>query len=224
MKKWMSLILATAMVLSLTACGGMEDVCGTLGGGESAPTSTPQEDATFDFGTTVGGTYENKFIGLGCTLGSDWSYKSDAEIRELNQMTLDMVGDELANQIENAQVLYDMAAYHSNQADNIIVTLEKLTLAQVIATNLETMYEQSGPQVVSALSNMGYANVEWTVTEATVGGKTFAAMKVTSTINEVPMYQLSVATKCGKYIASVAITTFAEDKTQSILDAFYLVD
>ena len=238
MKKSLAILLAALMLLGATACDGGENVRGTITGGDSsvpvsddssAPisdedSSTPEAGEKFQFGSTVGGKYENTYIGIGCELDSQWTYKSDAEILAQNNLTMEYMDESTADLLENAQLIYDMMAIHSNGVNNVLVNLEKVTPLQLVATDLNTMLEQSVPSVESAMTNMGYTNFTWEVSDVTIDGKTFPALKIRSEINGVVAYQTNVSIKCAQHIASLTVTCFAENDTQTILDSFYLLD
>ena len=242
MKKGLVCFLAALMLLATTACGGDEDVRGTIGGGESTENENPSQSTTastsgtqttttgkpeeekFGFGTTAGGEYTNRYIGIGCKLDDNWTFKSDEEILAQNNLTKDYLDEDIAELLDNSQIIYDMMAVHSNGTDNLLVNLEKTTMLQAALTDLKAMLERTAPTAESALSGMGYTNFTWKVEEVTIGGQKFAALRNRAEINGVTMYQLTVAVRCSQHIASIGVTTFGEDKTDDLLAKFYLVE
>ena len=105
MKKLISVLLAMALAFSVTACGlGSADAPkGEYKPAEqeqtqSADTKTedtetedtlpddtrPEEDNDFSLGTMQGGTYENAYIGIGCTLDENWTYKTAEEMQDIS--------------------------------------------------------------------------------------------------------------------------------------------
>lgn len=209
MKKWAAGLLAVLLLLTATACGGDEDVRGTIQGGESVgdksdsdattttassdkeavttiassdgetatttassdkgttaatassgkgTTTTAAQDDEYKFGSTVGGKYENTYIGIGCTLGSDWTYKSDAEILKQNNLVKDVVDEETEKLLAQADVLYDMMAVHSNGMDSINVNLTKASTLQLMTLDVKQSLEQSQAQIKTGLGSMGYTD------------------------------------------------------------------
>ena len=88
MKRVLALALAAMMLFALAACG--EDT--------ATPTTTaPAAGSSLELGKVNGLTWENEFIGLGCTLTSDWTFKTDEEIRQLNNIVEDALDADLAD-------------------------------------------------------------------------------------------------------------------------------
>ncbi len=196
----------------------------TTGSKTTTTTTGETQNEGFQFGSTAGGTYTNDYIGIGCKLDSTWTFKSDEEILELNNLTKDLLDEDIAELLESAQVIYDMMAVHSSGMDNVLINLEKTSVLQAALTDLKAMLEQTVPTVESALTGMGYTNFAWEVGEATIDGKRFAALKNSSQINGLTMYQLTLVFRCNQHLASLCISTYGEDKTNQILNTFYLLD
>ncbi|MBE6770088.1 MAG: hypothetical protein E7548_04970 [Ruminococcaceae bacterium] len=223
MKKLFALLLALVMVLSLTACldnKSEDDLRGDqIVNGTSSTVSQPE----FSLGSTSGLTYENKFIGIGCKLDSDWTFYTDEEIRELNNVTADLAGEEFEDILKNSAVIYDMFASHSNETDNINVNLEKVNPLTLAAIDLTENYKQLMPTMKQGFENMGYKNIQMKTGTVTIDGKDFASMSTSGEIGEFKMYQTAFCLKCNGYIANITITAFDKDAVDTILDKFYLV-
>ena len=95
MKRYISLLLAAVMALTMTACGGKpdtEDIGGTVRPGvtENTGTGTVQpgtDDETqdgFEPGSVSGGVYANEFAGIGCKLDDSWVFYTQEQMAELN--------------------------------------------------------------------------------------------------------------------------------------------
>lgn len=189
-------------------------------------TDAPETDVTepeFSLGAVEGINYENKFIGIGCNLPSDWAFYTDEQIRELNNVVTDMAGEEYKDLMESATIVYDMFATSSDQVSNINVNLEKADPLTLAVTDLADSLEQSIPMVKQGLENMGA-----TVTEAEVGtvmidGEEFDCLRVTAEIYGLSMNVLTFGKKCNGYMAAVSITATSEDALQEILDCFYVI-
>ena len=212
MKKLLALTLAILMVFSLTACSTLLDQFGALTGKK------------FERGTVSGRKYESNFIGIGCELSAEWKYKSDAEIKEMNNIVSDMMDEEIAEAMEEGAVLYDMMAISSNGRDNILVTLEKVNPVALKKLDISKNFEKAYASVASSFQNMGYTDVEHTISTGSIDGKTFETMKITGRINGISMYQINFCVKCNGYLASVAITTMGADRTADLMQTFYIID
>ena len=208
MKKLIAVTLAAVLCLSLCACGIVD--------------MPPNRE--FSLGTVEGLKYENKFIGIGCELDTGWSFKTEEEIRELNNFTQDMMDKDLQEALKNATVVYDMMAMGPNQADNIIVNLEKVPNARLMTLDLAKNCETLFPSVESSLKNVGYTNITHSIETVKVGGKDFTAMKLQASLYGASMYQTNFFVKCNGYLASVAITTMGINNVDNLLSNFYIAN
>lgn len=223
MKKLFALLLVLVTLLSFAACGTDDDDIRGDQTGSPSSSATVSSDAAFSAGATSGLTYESKFIGIGCKLNDEWTFYSDEQIRELNNATADLAGDEYKELLENATVIYDMFASHSNQVDNINVNLEKVNPLTLATLDLEKNFEGMFSTMEDTLENIGYTNVQCETDTVKIDGKDFACMNIVSEISGLKMYQTSIAIKCNGYLASITISTFGENKVSDILENFYLI-
>ncbi len=187
-----------------------------------AETEPAVNDAEFNLGTISGSVYENDFIGIGCNLDSDWRYYSDAEIRQLNNITTDILGDEYKELMESADVVYDMYAINQNGIDSINVTMEKANSLQILLLDINENYKKLAPEMIELYESMGYTNISYTIEDIYISGKSFPAMKIKTEINGVSAYFLSLSLKCNGYLAGVTVGTFYTDYIDDILLDFYL--
>lgn len=187
---------------------------------------TPTEETTeaeFSLGDVEGLNYENKFIGIGCNLPSDWTFYTDEQIRELNNIATDYFDEEYQEIIANAQLVYDMYAITGDQLKNINVNLEKVNPTTLSMVDLADIYEQNEAVFKQTFENMGYTNITFEHGTVMIEDQSFASFKTTAQINGIDAYQLLFSTKCNGYIANFAITTYAEDATDDVLSYFYLI-
>ena len=195
---------------------------------------TPTEEATeattentteaqFSLGAVEGLNYENKFIGIGCNLPSDWTFYTDEQIREINNMALDLAEEDFEAAMANAQLIYDMYATSNDQLKTINVNLEKVDAVTLAMIDLADVYKQNEALMKQGLENMGYTNVTFDEGTVMIEDETFACMRITAQYNGVTMYQLGFATKCNGYVANFTIATFNADYTDNILSYFYLI-
>lgn len=204
MKRVLSILVILSLIFTFTACA--------------------ENDREFELGTTKGLIYENKFIGIGCELKSDWYFYTDEQIRELNNFSMNVAGDEFKELAENADVFYDMFASASDNQSNINVNLEKVSNIKLATLDIEENYEAIYPTVETSLRNMGYSNFKHSVGSVTISDKDFPTMFISAKFSTFDMYQALINIKCNGYLASVTITATSEDAVNSLVDCFYLLD
>ena len=221
MKRVLALLIVLMVVFSFAACGAdQEDVRGEQINNGSA---TAGSDAEFSLGDTEGLTYENKFIGIGCTLENGWSFYSDEQIKQINNAAKDMAGDEYAEEMKNAELVYDMFATDANQRNNMNVNLQKVNVVTLATYDAEKSFRSQFDSLKQALENMGYTDVAFEIGNIQVAGKDYVCLNISAQINGVNMYQKMIAIKCKGYIATITVSTLLEDTTEAIYAKFYAV-
>ncbi len=241
MKKTMGFILSMALLLTAAGCGSDEDVRGTVEPAatdaaeateatetaEATEAAEADEEATeaFEFGEVSANVYENKVIGLGCELSSDWTFYTDEQILEMNSLALEAMDEEAAEMVADATIIYDMYAMHSDGMSSINVNLENVGVASYALYSEKDSLENAKDILVDSMENMGYENASAELTTVTVAGEEFDALSTTASISGLDMYQLIFVKKCGgKYFANITVTTFGEDFTQDVIDSFYIAE
>ena len=193
---------------------------------ETDVTDAPATDVTepeFSLGDITGLNYENEFIGIGCNLPADWTFYTDEQIKELNNVAADLAGEEYKEAMENATVVYDMLATSPDMLSNVNINLEKGDPILIAATDLADAFENTLSLTKQSLENMGAVITSTEIGTVTIDGESFTSLRITSEINGFTMCQLIFATKCNGYIAYIGITTTDDAAVQEILDCFYTV-
>lgn len=214
MKKILVCLLTLALVLSFAACGSTSNVRGEV---SYQPTEKVEEE--FDIGSSVGNTYKNKFIGIQCTLDSNWTFLTDEEIRAQNESTLGMVGEEYKDALANASVVYDMVATHANQTDTVNVVMEKMTVANMLITE-EQYLSLSKDSAIGGLQSMGFVIDSSEVTKIQFAGAEHYALVLKGNYAGISFYETLVVIKCSGYIAAVTVGTWNVDGCMDILNQF----
>ncbi|MBQ9846954.1 MAG: hypothetical protein IJO58_04005 [Clostridia bacterium] len=226
MKKIIALLLAALMMFMLVSCGDDTNVRGEIGGNDATNSDAAASESTdsetdLELGSSSNNTYENKFLGIGCKLDSNWTFLSDAEIREANNLTQDLLDDELAEQLENASVIYDMQATKADSSANIVLNIEKIGSLSGALMSEEEYANSTLDGLKSGLESAGLSNIEASVTSVTFAGKEHAAIVVIGEAYGVKVYEKIVCFKKGKYVAAVAFASYNDDTTDEMLSYFY---
>ena len=205
--KRIALLLVFVMALLLVSCSGNNDVRGEV----------------IELGSTSDNKYENKFFGIGCKLNDDWTFLSNGEIREMNDITNDMGDDEMASTLETAEIIYDMSAVKSNSSGNIVINIENLGIISS-ATMKEDEYAASSVEgIKSTFEDLMAENISVKKTTVTFAGGSHAAIEVGCEISGIKVYQKVVCYKKDKYMACIALTSYNEDTTDEMLSYFYAI-
>lgn len=225
MKKLLALMLAVLMIFALAACG--ENTATHRRRKNKATDSTtlpPAADKELSLGKVIGTTYENEFIGIGCTLDNGWTFKTEKEIKEANSIVMDAAGEELAEALKNATIIYDMSATGPNGMDSINVNLQKGSKSALNKLDIATNYVNCFPSVKQMLQNMGFTNISYTIDTVTIDGEIFDTMNIEASINGILLYETLFSIKCDGYLANITVGTYYSNNTAEILESFYLTD
>lgn len=241
MKRVLALVLSLIMVLSFAACGEEPDVRGEqiVNGTENANTTLDTTEANDDdvadttaaaedekelaLGAIDGLTYENAFIGIGCTLDSSWTFSTEEEIMALNNMGAELIAEEYQEALKNATVIYDMMATKDNMTDTIQVVLEKLNPLQIVALNVADNYNAVSDVLKQTYESAGGSDYKDEISKLTIDSETFDAMNVSVNINGVTIYQTILSIKCGSYLATITFTATEAAAISEIVEGFYLI-
>lgn len=231
MKKLFVLLLVLLVVMTFVACGSQENIRGEQkveGSSSNEGVSNIESDdevnsdEEFSLGSVNGLTYENKFIGLGCSLDSEWTFYTDEQIKDLNNITLDAVGEEVEEIIKASDIVYDMYTSRNNGLDSINVNLEKVNPVQLALINLEDYYLNAAPTLVKGLENMGLSNITYETGTITIDGQEFDCLNVEADIQGINFYETLFSVKCNGYLANISIGNTGENNIDDIIESFYL--
>lgn len=211
MKKFLCLFLTIILVAGLCACGGNGDVRG-----ETPAESTPE----FSLGGTNNNTYKNDFLGISCTLPSEWVFYTDEQILELNNIVGDVIDEDIAEQLKNAKIIYDMYVTEPGVGNSINVNMEKLNALQIVGLNIKNTLEAQMDTIRDAYTGMGYTNINIGYQKVTVDGKEFDGMRVTANYQGVNLYLTVFTFLRGSYLANVTVSSLQTDITDTILGYF----
>lgn len=184
---------------------------------------TNAEKAKPSLGYVSNNVYENEFIGIGCKLDSEWTFLSNDEILEQNQLTTDLLGDEYKDMLEATDILTCMMANHRNGI-SINVQMEKLPSSHS-STSAQQYVDASKNQISRPLRNMGVKNIVVKTTKIDFAGKKRPCLTLVGDYYGNAIYEVFIPIKCTSgYMAGITVCTFFEDTTEDVLSNFYALD
>ena len=239
MKRFVSMLLALVLALSMTACGaaGSEAPKGEYKPAEQDQTqdtlpddTVPEEDNDFSLGTMQGGTYENAYVGYGCTLGGNWTYKTAEELQDITGLTKDIFEEGGADVSNFTQVL-DMMAECADPYASININYTALSAQERVAHRMageEGLVDGTLQQKDMLISTYAQAGIEVSAMEkvsVTFCGEERWAIHTTASIQGTPYYILQLFdTNIGPYYVTLTLGAFVEDTTPQLLELFYSLD
>lgn len=175
-------------------------------------------------GTNDGKVYENKFIGIGYKLNDGYTLYTDEQIKELNNITSDMAGDEYRELMSNATIIYDMFAADSSGLNSINLNLEKLDDQQMAPLNIKQNFEAAVDIMEDTYNNLGCTNFKYDISTVEIDGREVDALYIEAEINGTSLYQTLFGVKCDGYLANIAVSTYFTNTTSDIINNIYWLD
>ena len=223
MKKLLAVLLTLVLVFSLCGClgGNNDDVRGDITSGNQSETEKETEkEPEFSLGKATNNTYKNDFLGITCTLPSEWVFYNDEQILKLNNIVGDVVDKDVAEQLKNANIIYDMYATYQNEGSSININLEKLNAAQIITLDIKKTLEAQIDSIKSTYQNMGYTDINAAYQKITISGKEFDGLKISAKIQGINFYTTVFTFRKGSYLANVSLGSLQTDKTNTFAGYF----
>lgn len=242
MKKIIALLLALLCIVSvMSGCSALEDFAEGFKDGVKEEISTPVDDDTknknddetstptvddkeeekeFAFGVTNGKQYKSDFIGISCTIPEDWDFFDEEAIKELNDIALDAMDDDIAEKLKNANVIYDMYASNASTADNVNINLEKIPSYMASNLNVEEVLKKQFTAIEQSLESAGASVNEIKYIEIEVDGQKIDGVFITSTVSGTKLYQKMIAFDRGNYLVYITATSFDANGADEILSFF----
>lgn len=175
-------------------------------------------------GTNDGKVYENKFIGIGYKLNDGYTLYTDEQIKELNNITSDMAGDEYRELMSNATIIYDMFAADSSGLNSINLNLEKLDDQQMALLNIKQNFEAAVDIMEDTYNNLGCTNFKYDISTVEIDDREVDALYIEAEINGTSLYQTLFGVKCDGYLANIAVSTYFTNTTSDIINNIYWLD
>ena len=174
------------------------------------------------FGEVKNDTYENAFIGLGCTL-EGWHYYSDAELETVNQRTKAALSDDLAELVD--QNIGIMMAEREDGMQNVNIQLQNVKdyVAIYNMMGLEYVATSSLGGFESSLEAAGFTDIQLGVGELNIGDKTFTCVTGEYKLSGIQVYFKQIWDLRDNYLVTVTATTVQDNTTDEVFSNFFLL-
>lgn len=166
-------------------------------------------------------TYENQFAGIGFSLPESWDFYTDEELNKLYHQSVGAMPDGNEGYVSSVRSFYDMGAHSSDSSDTVIVHLSR---SSVPVTDDE--WKETSQTMVESFKYMGYSDIESERIKVNISDTEFDAIKSQGKYMDsefYPAYFLQIYFAREDYAVSVAIGTIGDDKTEELLEKFYLL-
>lgn len=215
MKKIFALVLALAMLLALTACGGS---------GAKEPQQPEEPESILGVYDETTYVYTNEFAGLGCRMDENWTVLDQEQIAEVMGLASQLVTDEDAkNMLENSGTVQPFYALTEEGLVTVNLGIENLGLLYGTLLDEKAYAERGVDQLGPALESMGMTDVTTEITTMSFAGGNHTAIRLHGAFQGVDFYETLVCVKVNSYIAVVTAGSYLEDKTEAVLDMFYAI-
>lgn len=183
----------------------------------AAETPMTPEETEFQSGRVEGGTYTNEFLSVACQLGDEWTYLTDEEIAQLNgEIGESLTDEELSEMFSNGKTVQDMYAASADGTATINVIFEDMGVLYGAALDEDAYINLVMPTLEDALMQAGMSDIQVEAGSMEFAGADHSTLRVTSTISEIPVYELMVCVKEGNYMGVITLASYLEDTTEEM--------
>ena len=221
-RRMILLVFALTLVLLTTGCAQIQlaisgqiephQILATVLGQTSADASAETEQNAV-FGSWDGNTYTNSYAGFGCQLDEDWVYQGAEEDGNRLPQTTDMLAEN-AKELATIHVLYTQLGFEERLTYGMLSQEEILDTLLTEQDSLTQSYSQQGTEV----SSIEKVQVQYL-------GQEHFALKTETVTDGIPCYTVQIMDyTAGEYGVTLSVNSYLEDKTQQLLDLFYVVE
>ena len=258
-RKVTGLVMALALAMAFAACGGKdaEDISGKItpvvsdeqekGDTDAAPTEAAKDEESkateepkateapeetgnnTSLGRVQGGKYVNEYMGISCTLDSNWEFYTAEELQELPQNVEELfAGTEAEDLMSNLQSITDMTAENATELTSMNIMYQKMSMQERLAfasmSNddvVEAMVTSQKDMLIATYAQAGINVHEMYKKTVTFCGEECDVIYMACDVNGVAYYGIQVFDyKLGDYAVTLTVTSFVEDKTEDLLKLF----
>lgn len=174
------------------------------------------------FGEVKNDTYENAFLGLGCTM-EGWHYYSDSEMETVNRRTKEALNNEFDELVDQNIAVMMVEKPDGTQNLNIQLQNVKNYASLYKASGLQFLAESSMSAYKSTLEAAGYTDIQLTTGVYTIGDRSYTCVGGQYKLRGVQVYFRQLWDLRDIYLATITATTLLEDKTDEIFSKFFLL-
>lgn len=208
MKKFLAILMALALVLSLAACGEKaapttestteattesttESTSEETSESTEEPAATINKEVASYLGTVENNVYVNEAAGFSFTPAEGWTLLDMEQVQQLNTIDLTSIVDaaDLKDALSTAQIIPLYAG--NDDGDNFGATMSVLSEEEATMTE-EELIESLIPQLEQAYASMGYTVENIEAGKVLVGDVEKACINQTMTVNDVTVYQAQI--------------------------------
>lgn len=199
---------------------------------EPESTTPVLEERPLTLGVVDGSTYTNSYAGFGFTLGEGWSILPADQLQELPEQVKDAVaGTQIGDAMQNVQQFTDVMAENANEFVSMNVLMQKVGAQEMLMYMmlseedlLDTTLTQKDA-MIDAYSAMGMTVSSMEKVTVTFLGEEHFALKTVAETQGVACYMLQLFDyNQGEYSITLTLSSYLEDKTDSMLDLFFAVE
>ena len=246
MKKTISLILSLCLLLTLCACGGESSAADKTGeqpaaeapaaeepaaeapaAEESAAEETDAEEPALDENavplgelseTEAGTRYENRYLGIGVTLGSEWTVATEEDMAQIIGAAQSMFeGGSYEELVKNAQMFYDLYAMRNDGAS---MNLNFSDLGGAKIADLDAYMEAMLPYLQQMMESGQMENVTVELNKVQFAGSERTGVLMQADSPNGRYYAQQFYFLANGRIAVLSLGTFGENSTGEIAAMF----
>lgn len=228
MKKTITLLLVLALALSLCACGS-KNVSGTVTPAEPAaePETSVEEapaepEAELELGTVSGTRYENAYFGIGCEMDDSWVFADQEELAGMIGLTADAIGGDVGESMRSADMFYDLFAQSESEMASVNIVVQNIGVAAGLMTE-DQMVSAALPTLAEQLEPAGFSDIQVEEITADFMGGEHHAIHLSAMYQGVQLYERQFYLNRGRYVSTVTITTYHDDRTEDCAALFFAV-
>lgn len=226
-KQFWALALALLLALSLAACGEKEEeikgsVASESGISENADASEESEEhEDVGIGSLEGGVYTSEFLGIRCTLDSEWTFATEAELAEMINLSAEQLDDqELAEQMKNSPSFVDMCASKADGLSSVNVVLENVGVIYGMTMDENDYLELGMEKLEESLQSMGMENISTELSTVEFAGAEHVRAQLTASYSDVPFYEELICIKKGSYMGVITLGCYYENNLPALEQLF----
>ena len=157
--------------------------------------------------------------------GSVTSGEDDSSFQQLIGWTADQYDDEkYAEQIENADLFYDLFASANDGLVSVNVVIQNLGLLYGTVMDEDKIVDMTLEQMDEQLQSAGFSDISAEKITVDFAGAEHTGIKYSSLYQGADYFTQQVFIKHGKYMAIFTVSSFYEDITGDVLSQFYGIE